>query len=216
MPAVTVTAGTLLHRREDIGIAEALQTAGHDVEFYVRPRRAAEYGDDVGIYLIDARRAPLGRQVHHAVPIRLRESVEPRDGFDLVVLSVAHHRLATAVAFLPPRIGDATVLVLGNVWEEPLAAIAPLPAAQIMFGFPHAGGVLRGRRRPARRAVPPVILGTSGTDPRARKWSDGRVPSPRLGKVLHRSEAVGTARLPEVRQFRSSDVRMIRRWSHGG
>ena len=35
-----------------------LEAAGHEVHFYVRPGRAAEYGDDVGMDIIDARRWP--------------------------------------------------------------------------------------------------------------------------------------------------------------
>lgn len=147
----------------------ALQAAGHDVEFYVRPGRAAVYGDSVRVDLIDARRTPLGRRVQQTVPIRLRESLDAGDGFDLVVLSVAHDRLPDAAAFLAPRVGDATVLVLCNLWAEPLAAITPLPATQVMFGFPMAGGgfgddnVLHGG------LLRTVILGTAGSSPRSRE-----------------------------------------------
>jgi Ketopantoate reductase len=118
----------------------ALQAAGHEVEFYVRPGRAAEYGEGVHLDVTDGRRSPLGRRFQGAVPLRLRESVEPADGFELVVVSVAHDRLSEAAAFLAPRIGGATVLVFGNVWDEPLAAVAPLPDSQVLFGFPQAGG----------------------------------------------------------------------------
>lgn len=119
---------------------QALQTAGHDVEFYVRPGRAAEYGDEIRTDILDTRHAPLGRRIRRTTQIRLRESFQADDGFDLILLSVGHHRLAAAAAYLEPRIGDATVLVFGNVWDEPLATVAPLPAAQVMFGFPQAGG----------------------------------------------------------------------------
>ncbi|MFT2693615.1 ketopantoate reductase family protein [Clavibacter zhangzhiyongii] len=119
---------------------QVLQEGGHEVEFLVRPGRAAEYGDEVRTDVMDARRSPLGRRVRGAVTTRLREDLGSADGFDLVVLSVGHHRLEEAAAYLAPRIGDATVLVFGNVWDEPLAAIAPLPADQVVFGFPQAGG----------------------------------------------------------------------------
>jgi 2-dehydropantoate 2-reductase len=147
----------------------ALQAAGHHVEFYVRPGRAAVYGDSVQVDLIDARRTPLGRRIQQTVPIRLRESLDAGDGFDLVVLSVAHNRLPDAAAFLASRVGDATVLVLGNLWVEPLTAITPLPAIQVIFGFPMAGGgfgddnVLHGG------LLRTVILGTAGTSPRSRE-----------------------------------------------
>src|SRR5579862_9864554 len=38
-----------------------LQGAGHDVEFYVRPGRAAEYGTEVRMSLRDGRRNPFAR-----------------------------------------------------------------------------------------------------------------------------------------------------------
>ena len=148
---------------------QALQGAGHDVEFYVRPGRAAVYGDQVRMDLIDARRTPLGRRVQQTVPTRLRESLEAADGFDLVVLSVAHHRLSEAATFLAPRVGHATVLVLGNVWQEPLAAISPLPATQVMFGFPLAGGGLGDDNVLHGALFGTVILGTGGTLSRSRE-----------------------------------------------
>lgn len=147
----------------------ALRRAGHDVEFYVRPGRAAVYGDHLRMDLIDARHGPLGRRSHLKETIRLRESLDAGDGFELVVLSVSHHRLAEASMFLAPRVGAATVLVLGNVWEEPLAAVAPLPAAQVVFGFPQAGGgfdedgVLHGA------LMGTVILGSAESSPSERE-----------------------------------------------
>ncbi|WEK61012.1 MAG: 2-dehydropantoate 2-reductase N-terminal domain-containing protein [Candidatus Microbacterium colombiense] len=148
---------------------QALHEAGHDVEFYIRPGRAAVYGDEVRLDLIDARRSPLGTRVRSSAPVRFRETLDPGDGFDLVIVSVAHHRLAAATTFLGPRVGDATVLVFGNVWDEPAAATASLPAAQVMFGFPQAGGgfgdddVLHGA------LMRGVILGMSGASPTARE-----------------------------------------------
>ncbi len=151
----------------------ALRAAGHDVEFYVRPGRAEEYGSVVRVDVVDARRG-LGRRVRETFRTPLRESVAPEDGFDLVVLSVAHHRLAEAAAFLAPRVGEATVLVFGNVWEEPLAAVAPLPADQVVFGFPQGGGgfgddgVLHGA------LMRSVVLGTAGASPSARELDVAR------------------------------------------
>ena len=146
-----------------------LQAAGHDVEFYVRPGRAAEYGDEVQLNWIDGRRKPFGRLIQESFRTTLRESITPDDGFDLIVLSVGHHRLSEASAFLAPRLGAATVLVFGNLWYEPLAAVAPLPADQVVFGFPQAGGgfgddgVLHGG------LLPSVIIGTAAGSPNRRE-----------------------------------------------
>ncbi|MGW2196354.1 hypothetical protein ACWCSH_28960, partial [Streptosporangium sp. NPDC001682] len=102
-------------------------------------------------------------------PVRYREALEPDHDFDLIVLSVPHHRLAEATAFLSPRVGHATVLVFGNIWTEPLTAIGALPVDQIAWGFPQAGGgfgadgVLRGA------LLPSVIFGTLGQPPTDRE-----------------------------------------------
>jgi len=129
----------------------ALQRAGHDVEFFVRPGRAATYGDAVDLDLLDMRRRRVrGERVVGRWPVRYREALDPDHGFDLIVLSVPHHRLPDATAFLAPRVGRATVLVFGNVWTEPRAAIGALPLDQVAWGAPLGGGgfgadgVLRG------------------------------------------------------------------------
>jgi 2-dehydropantoate 2-reductase len=140
----------------------ALERAGHDVEFYVRPGRAATYGQAIDLDLVDTRRRMWGQRVVEQWPVRYREALEPDHDFDLIVLSVSHHRLAEATAFLAPRVGQATVLVFGNIWTEPLAAIGALPVDRIAWGFPQAGGgfgvdgVLRAG------TLPSVIFGTLG------------------------------------------------------
>jgi 2-dehydropantoate 2-reductase len=147
----------------------ALERAGHDVEFYVRPGRAAAYGETTALDLLDTRRRPWGRRVIQEWPVRYREELAPDHDIDLIVLSVQHHRLAEASAFLAPRVGGATVLVFGNIWAEPLAAIDPLPVDRVAWGFPQAGGgfgadgVLRGT------LLPSVVFGTVGRPPTERE-----------------------------------------------
>ncbi|MBW0105851.1 ketopantoate reductase family protein [Pseudonocardia sp. KRD291] len=147
----------------------ALHQAGHDVEFYVRPGRAATYGDAVDLDLLDTRRRVWGQRVVEKWPVRYRETLEPDHDVDLIVLSVPHHRLPEATDFLAPRIGHATVLVFGNLWTEPPAAIGALPPDRIAWGFPQAGGgvgadgVLRGA------LLPSVVFGTLGRAPTDRE-----------------------------------------------
>lgn len=147
----------------------ALHQAGHDVEFYVRPGRAAVYGDAVDLDLFDVRRRVWGQRVVEKWPVRYREALEPDHDFDLIVLSVPHHRLTEAAAFLSPRVGQATVLVFGNIWTEPPVAIGTLPLDQIAWGFPLAGGgfgedgVLHGV------LLPSVVFGTLGQPPTDRE-----------------------------------------------
>lgn len=118
----------------------ALAQAGHDVTYYVRPGRAAEYGPTLRLDLLDARRKLRGEPVHADLRPRYVEHLDGGHDYDLVVLSVQHYRFAEAAAFLGPRLGNATVLVFNNLWVEPLDAVAPFPADQVAWGFPGAGG----------------------------------------------------------------------------
>lgn len=147
----------------------ALERAGHDVEFYVRPGRAAAYGDAVRLDLLDARRRVGGQQILQEWPVRYRETLEPDHDFDLIVLSVGHHHLVEAAGFLAPRIGNATVLVFGNVWSEPLDAVGALPADQLAWGFPQAGGGFGADGTLSGALLPTVLFGTLGRPPSRRE-----------------------------------------------
>lgn len=146
-----------------------LEQAGHEVEFYVRPGRAATYGDALDLDLLDARRGLRGRRVLGPWPVRYRENLEADHGFDLIVVSLPHHRLAEAADFLAPRLGDATVLVLGNIWAEPLDAVDPLPVDRLAWGFPQAGGGFDADGRLHGVAMPSVVLGTLDLPPTERE-----------------------------------------------
>jgi 2-dehydropantoate 2-reductase len=141
----------------------AFEKAGHTVEFYVRPGRAAQYGSSVRLDLLDARRNHRGEPVQETWPVVLRETLPPDHDFDLIVVSVTHGAFASAVEFLAPRVGGATVLAFNNLWTDPKLAVAALPAGQVVWGFPGAGGgynaagVLRGG------LLKTVFFGTLGT-----------------------------------------------------
>ena len=146
----------------------ALERARHEVEFYVRPGRAKEYGPTIDLELLDARRRLWGRRVIETWPVRYRESLEPDHDFDLIVVSVQHYSLAEAVAFLGSRTGRATVLVFNNLLVEPTAAVDGLPVGQVAWGFPGAGGGF-GDDGVLRAALLPVVFfGTLGGPPSER------------------------------------------------
>ncbi|MEV4346428.1 2-dehydropantoate 2-reductase N-terminal domain-containing protein [Actinoplanes sp. NPDC049596] len=147
----------------------ALEKAGHEIEFYVRPGRAAAYGDAIDLELVDARRRPWGRRVTETWPVRYRETLEPGHDFDLIVVSVQHYNFAEVMDFLGPRVGQATVLVFNNLWAEPAAAVEALPAGQVAWGFPGAGGGF-GDDGVLRAALLPVVFfGTLGHPPAGRE-----------------------------------------------
>jgi len=128
----------------------ALEQAGHTVEFYVRPGRAAQYGPTVRLQILDARRSILGKRVNESWALHMREDLPADHGYDLILVSVQHYHFEDAAAFLGPRAGTATVLIFNNLWVEPQQAASPLSAAHLAWGFPGAGGgfgsdgVLRG------------------------------------------------------------------------
>lgn len=147
----------------------ALEKAGHTVEFYVRPGRAAQYGPAVALEMLDARRSINGEWVKERWAIRMREELPADHDYDLVILSVQHYRFEEAAAFLGSRAGKATVLVFNNLWIEPQEAASSFPAEQLAWGFPQAGGgfgddgVLRGA------LFGKVFFGTFLSDPSPRE-----------------------------------------------
>jgi 2-dehydropantoate 2-reductase len=147
----------------------ALERAGHEIEFYVRPGRAATYGETVDLELLDARRRPWGRRVAEKWPVRYRESLEPDHDFDLIVVSVQHYGFAEAMSFLAPRVGQATVLAFNNLWVEPSAAVEALPADQVAWGFPGAGGGFGDDGVLRAALLPMVFFGTLGGPPTERE-----------------------------------------------
>ncbi|AMR29401.1 ketopantoate reductase [Hymenobacter psoromatis] len=146
----------------------ALEKAGHSVEFYVRPGRAATYGPAVPLKLLDARAQIQGVPVETQWTTRLREDLPADHDYDLLIVSVQHYRFAEVAAFLGSRVGNATVLVFNNLWTDPQAAAAPLPAGQVAWGFPQAGGFAAGGGITG-ALFGKVLFGTFGTDPTARE-----------------------------------------------
>ncbi|HEX7301908.1 ketopantoate reductase family protein [Lentzea sp.] len=122
----------------------AFEKAGHQVEFYVRPGRAAQFGPEVDLEIRDGRRG--GATVAERWPITMTEEFSTGHDYDLVLLSVNPDQLAGAVELLAPRVGGATVLVFGNVWEDPARVVSALPADQVVWGFPGGGGGFTGPR----------------------------------------------------------------------
>jgi 2-dehydropantoate 2-reductase len=153
----------------------ALSRAGHEVEFYVRPGRSATYGDSIKLNLLDLHRRPWGERVAESWPVRYREALTADDGFDLIIVSVSHHRLAEAAAFLAPRLGNATVLIFGNLWAEPLDAVAPLPADRLAWGFPGAGGGFGNDGVLQATLSPNVVFGTIGQPQTSREQAVRRM-----------------------------------------
>lgn len=124
--------------------AWAFENAGHTVEFYVREGRKAQYGSQVDLEIWDARRSKKDRFVKEKWPIVTHEEIKENHDYDLIFMSVNTEQVASAVKYLAPRVGNATVLFFNNFWQDPQSAVQPIPLSQIVYGFPGAGGGFEG------------------------------------------------------------------------
>jgi len=142
----------------------ALERAGHDVEFYVRPGRKAEYGSTVSLNVYDARKSIRGKLIQEIWPITMIEDFNAHHDYDLIFVSVQHYHFTKVAAFLAGKIGNATVLIFNNFWDEPLEQVANLPAAQLVWGFPQAGGGFDNKGVLNGTIMGSITLGSFGTE----------------------------------------------------
>jgi 2-dehydropantoate 2-reductase len=147
----------------------AFQNAGHEVEFYVRPGRAQQYGSSVSMTLYDMRYKLLGTRIEQTWQSRLRETLSAHHNFDLIILSVPQYSFSEASGFFASRIGKATVLVFNNFWEEPQAASSAMPADQLVWGFPMVGGGFDSQGHLRGSMFGKVYFGTFGGAPTDRQ-----------------------------------------------
>lgn len=147
----------------------ALEKAGHSLDFYVRPGRAAEYGSVLPLKFYDARAKLNGELVEENWKVRMREDLPAGHDYDLIIVSVQHYRFDEVAAFLGPRAGKATILIFNNLWKDPQAAASALPRDQLAWGFPMAGGGFERNGVLSGALFHKVEFGTFGADPTERE-----------------------------------------------
>ncbi|HUQ61164.1 ketopantoate reductase family protein [Lentzea sp.] len=145
----------------------AFEKAGHEVDFYVRPGRAAQFGPEISLEIRDGRKK--GAAVAERWPVTLREELDAGHDYDLILLSVNPGQLDAAVEFLGTRVGGATVLMFGNMFEDPAAVVSALPADQVVWGFPGGGGGFTGSRL-AGGVMKAVFLGFCDSSNRGARY----------------------------------------------
>jgi 2-dehydropantoate 2-reductase len=149
--------------------AWAMEKAGHTVDFYVRPGRAASYGPTLSLDIYDTRKRLSGIRIQEHWAINMIEDLPADHDYDLILVSIQHYQFDKAIEFLSSRASNATILIFNNFWQEPLQSVAALPPSQIAWGFPMAAGgfdekgVLKGA------LFPGVQFGTFGTSPGPRE-----------------------------------------------
>jgi len=113
----------------------AFEKAGHTVEFYVRPGRAAQLGPSVKFDLLDARKKARGEVVQGSWPVVLREDLPADHDYDLIIVSVNLGAFPEAARFLGPRVGKATVLVFNTSGPTRKRRFLPSPTTKWSGGF---------------------------------------------------------------------------------
>jgi 2-dehydropantoate 2-reductase len=119
------------------------EQAGHNVTFYVRLGRSAEYGSHVHLDVLDVRRGTQRKHVDEDWAIRMVEELPADHSYDLILVSVQEWMFAEVAKFLESRAGRATILIFSNFWRDPEEATRGLPTDQVAWGFPLAGGAFR-------------------------------------------------------------------------
>lgn len=124
--------------------AWTFEKAGHTVEFYVREGRKAQYGSYVDLEIFDARRSKKDRLVKERWSITAHEHIKENHDYDTIFVSVNPEQISSIVKHLAPRIGNATVLFIGNFWDDIKKTVQPIPLDQVVWGFPGCGGGFEG------------------------------------------------------------------------
>ena len=118
----------------------ALEQAGNEVTFYVRPGRINQYGDIVNLKILDGRENKKGDSVNKSWKIKMIEELSPNHDFDLIMISINHNQFSNIINWLEPLVNNSTVLIFNNIIDEPLNSIGSIPKEQVVWGFPGAGG----------------------------------------------------------------------------
>jgi 2-dehydropantoate 2-reductase len=116
-----------------------LAQAGNDVTHYVRPGKQKSLEDGIRIQLLDGRSSPASQE-NVIYKVKIVECILPSDEYELVIVSVRHYQLDSALSALGDKIGDADVLIFNGNWGGFESLDGYLPRSKCLLGFPVAGG----------------------------------------------------------------------------
>ncbi len=120
----------------------AFAEAGHEVTHLVRPGKGGQFPEGMDIDMYDTRKGHK-RDFIGRYPIRLTETLQPGDGYELIVVPTKHYRLVETLKQIVPQGGDADYLLLTQNWDGTQAIDAILPLSRYVYGDAKAGGALQ-------------------------------------------------------------------------
>jgi 2-dehydropantoate 2-reductase len=121
----------------------AFAEAGHEVIHFVRPGRASRYQNGIEVDMLDMRKRRKRDIIGH-YPIRVTETVQPSDGYELVIVPTKHYQLLEALKQLVSQTGNADYFLLTQNWDGTESIDAILPPSRYVFGDAKAGGTFHG------------------------------------------------------------------------
>jgi len=121
-----------------------LAQAGNDVTHYVRPGKQKSLENGIRIQLLDGRSRPASQETV-LYKAKIVERISPSDNYELVIISVRHYQLDSALSVLRDKIGNADVLIFNGNWGGFESLDRYLPRSKYLLGFPVAGGGYHGQ-----------------------------------------------------------------------
>lgn len=123
----------------------AFAEAGHEVMHLVRPGKAAQFSNGLVVDMYDVRKGHKRNFIGH-YPIRVTETLNPSDGYELVIVPTKHYHLLDTLKQIVPQAGNADFLLLTQNWDGTEEIDAVLSPARYVFGDAKAGGKFEGDR----------------------------------------------------------------------
>lgn len=118
--------------------AYRLIEGGHDVALLARGQRL----DDLRQYGLELEDMLTGRRVR--LPVKVVEQLGPQEAYDLVLVMMGRHQVASVLPSLAANHVTPDVLFMGNNATGPQEMTDALGPERVLLGFPVAGGTIKG------------------------------------------------------------------------
>ncbi len=121
--------------------AWAFERAGHQVSLLVRPGHEDRWANGVALRILDGR-GPRQEEFKVLYRPQIVPSLEPDDGYDLIVDAVRFSQAEAVLPEIAANRGNALVLFFHQAWRGLDVLDRTLGKEQYVLGMPRAGGVL--------------------------------------------------------------------------